>query len=289
LAATERPRPSLAPRPTRRAIVSPRPPQPQAHAQHPPPFEKCAFPHPQQQTNNTKNSGSKYQRLARAAEADASLEQYAPFIVPSANFPQMLYCALTGQLIERSLDAVRRHLRGKKWAGAKARFAADKQGLRPEPSLSEFGVRLPGEERNKPRKKAAGGSEDEEEDDEDAPMAGGSSESGSGSDEEEDGKEDDGEEEEASEEQEAVARPAARSGDGGGKKPPRPTKQAAAPQKKKVVVAKRGGAVPAPAPPAAALAAPAPPTPGLAAAARATADGKKRNPTRPSKAKKVRA
>ncbi|EFJ47686.1 hypothetical protein VOLCADRAFT_117791, partial [Volvox carteri f. nagariensis] len=63
-------------------------------------------------------------------------EQIAAFI------NHMLYCALTGQLLEKSLAAVKQHMGGKRFVRAKARFVADQQELKPEPSLREFGIIL---------------------------------------------------------------------------------------------------------------------------------------------------
>ncbi|PNH04811.1 hypothetical protein TSOC_008928 [Tetrabaena socialis] len=63
-------------------------------------------------------------------------EQIASFV------GHMLYCALTGQLLEKSLAAVKKHMGGKRFVRAKARFVADDQDLKPEPSLRDFGIIL---------------------------------------------------------------------------------------------------------------------------------------------------
>lgn len=56
----------------------------------------------------------------------------------------MLYCALTGQLLEKALAAVKKHMGGKRFVRAKERYLTDKQDLKPEPSLREFGIILVG-------------------------------------------------------------------------------------------------------------------------------------------------
>lgn len=46
-----------------------------------------------------------------------------------------LYCSLTCQLLEKSVAAVRQHMRGKKFQRAKAKFEADEADLVDEPPL----------------------------------------------------------------------------------------------------------------------------------------------------------
>ncbi|GIL85907.1 hypothetical protein Vretimale_8975 [Volvox reticuliferus] len=91
-------------------------------------------------------NGARFAKLKIRYDAETALTKYEPFIVVSKNFPHMLYCALTGQLLEKSLAAVKKHMGGKRFVRAKARFVADEQDLKPEPSLREFGIILPGEE-----------------------------------------------------------------------------------------------------------------------------------------------
>ncbi|KIZ02584.1 Surfeit locus protein 2 [Monoraphidium neglectum] len=90
--------------------------------------------------------GSKYAKLLQRHEAEQGLSKYEPFIVPSNNFPEMLYCALTGQLIAKTLEAVKLHMKGKKFQRAKERFTADEIELRPEPTLESFGIKVPKQE-----------------------------------------------------------------------------------------------------------------------------------------------
>lgn len=84
-------------------------------------------------------AGTKFQRLRKEAEASACLAQYEPFIVPSRNFGHMLFCALTGQHIDKGMGAVKQHMSGKRFQRAKARFMRDEQELRREPLLGPDG------------------------------------------------------------------------------------------------------------------------------------------------------
>ena len=299
--------------------------------------------------------------MARAAAAETGLAKYEPFIVPSKNFPAMLYCALTGQLIAKSLDAIKLHMKGKKFERAKGergdddetkggvcdahctrtrrgggddgkesavpqtalspprtgrphptphihteRFTADEQELKPEPSLESFGIRLPkgdaagaaaegeggaGEEGAAAEGEGAGGeggiwvpegvesSEDEEEgegmddDDDDDDDASGSGSGGEGGGDEEmaEGGSGGGDEDAAAAEAPAAAKQQ--------QQQQQPAKQAKAgkpqkQQKQKQKQQQKGGS-------------------GAAAAggkdkAAAAAKAKKRNPQKPSAAKKQR-
>ena len=44
--------------------------------------------------------------------------------MPSRNFPRRLYCALTDELVNRSLREVRQHMKGRKFTNAKGARAA---------------------------------------------------------------------------------------------------------------------------------------------------------------------
>lgn len=110
-------------------------------------------------------NGAKFAKLKVRYDAEHALTKYEPFIVVSKNFPHMLYCALTGQLIEKSLASVKRHMVGKRFQRSKARFVADEQELRPEPSLSDFGIRMP---KDKPKGGEAADDDEEDEEDSDA-------------------------------------------------------------------------------------------------------------------------
>ncbi|KAI7841759.1 hypothetical protein COHA_004625 [Chlorella ohadii] len=80
-------------------------------------------------------NGKKYAKLVAAADLDAQLAKYEPFIVKSKNLPCMLFCALTGELLNARLHEVKHHLKGKKFARAKERFQADEQELLEEPEV----------------------------------------------------------------------------------------------------------------------------------------------------------
>jgi hypothetical protein len=64
-------------------------------------------------------SGKKYAKLVKQAELDAGLSRYEPFIVRSKNLPGMLFCALTGELLNARLEEVKAHLKGRKFGRAK--------------------------------------------------------------------------------------------------------------------------------------------------------------------------
>ncbi|PSC69149.1 Surfeit locus 2 [Micractinium conductrix] len=82
-------------------------------------------------------NGKKYAKLKKAADLDAGLTKYEPFIVRSKNLPGMLFCALTGELLGARLEEIKHHLKGRKWARAKERFDADEQELLEEPDMDE--------------------------------------------------------------------------------------------------------------------------------------------------------
>ena len=64
-------------------------------------------------------SGKKYGKLLSAARLEGDLSRYAPFIVPSRNAPALLFCALTGELLNARLGEVKQHLKGRKFGRAK--------------------------------------------------------------------------------------------------------------------------------------------------------------------------
>lgn len=64
-------------------------------------------------------SGSKFKKLVAKRQAEEALPRYEPFLVPSINFPDKLYCALTNQVITRNMDAVKQHMKGKRFQKAK--------------------------------------------------------------------------------------------------------------------------------------------------------------------------
>uniref|UniRef100_A0A7S3R1T3 Surfeit locus protein 2 n=1 Tax=Dunaliella tertiolecta TaxID=3047 RepID=A0A7S3R1T3_DUNTE len=138
--------------------------------------------------------GNKFAKLKKRYDAEHSLEKYEPFILQSANFPNMLYCALTGQLMDKSLDAVKKHIQGKRFQNKKARFAADQLELKDEPDIDTLLAEITGRSVGKKKKK---GEEAEE-------GSGGGSEDGEGSEDEESGQSE-GDEEGMSEDEEPVA------------------------------------------------------------------------------------
>ncbi|KAL4450752.1 hypothetical protein ABPG77_001108 [Micractinium sp. CCAP 211/92] len=82
-------------------------------------------------------SGKKYAKLVKDAQLDVDLKKYEPFIVRSKNLPGMLFCALTGELLNARLHEVKAHLKGRKFGRARERFEADEQELLEEPDLEE--------------------------------------------------------------------------------------------------------------------------------------------------------
>ena len=82
-------------------------------------------------------SGKKYPQLKKKFDAEQNLPQFEPFIVTSKNFPTMLYCTLTGQLLDRSLEAAMKHQAGKKYVARKERFDQKLIQLKPEPDIEE--------------------------------------------------------------------------------------------------------------------------------------------------------
>ncbi|KAL4852986.1 Surfeit locus protein 2 [Chlorella vulgaris] len=92
------------------------------------------FP-PRADALNTFLKGKKYAKLVKQAEVEAGLSKYEPFIVRSKNLPNMLFCALTGELLNARLAEVKQHMKGKKFNRAKDRFQEDRQELLEEPGL----------------------------------------------------------------------------------------------------------------------------------------------------------
>ena len=52
-----------------------------------------------------------------------ALAKYEPFIAPSINFPDMVFCALTNLLVAKNLEAVKKHMSGKRFQKAQGKFA----------------------------------------------------------------------------------------------------------------------------------------------------------------------
>lgn len=82
--------------------------------------------------------GKKYQRLKKNKSIEDWIDEYRPFLAPSINYPNMMFCALTNHLIKKSKASVEEHLRGKKFAKAKERFQNDLGELYEEPTIEEM-------------------------------------------------------------------------------------------------------------------------------------------------------
>jgi len=81
--------------------------------------------------------GKKYAKLVASKDEGARLADLEPFIVPSRNFEDRLYCALTGMLVARNLAGAQKHMQGRRFGAAKQRFINNEQELLPEPDLEE--------------------------------------------------------------------------------------------------------------------------------------------------------
>eukprot|EP01024_Parvocaulis_polyphysoides_P072139 TRINITY_DN9066_c0_g3_i1.p2 TRINITY_DN9066_c0_g3~~TRINITY_DN9066_c0_g3_i1.p2 ORF type:complete len:256 (-),score=51.33 TRINITY_DN9066_c0_g3_i1:193-927(-) len=79
--------------------------------------------------------GKKFQNVLKEKEADAAIEKYAPFIIPSIVEKQMFFCALTGKYIKKDMQYLKMHLKGKKFNRAKELFQEDKLELFCEPGM----------------------------------------------------------------------------------------------------------------------------------------------------------
>ena len=65
------------------------------------------------------------------------LTRLEPFFVPSRNFPDRLYCQLTGMLVARTTASAKKHMQGRRFEAARQRFHDDQQELIPEPNLED--------------------------------------------------------------------------------------------------------------------------------------------------------
>lgn len=105
-------------------------------------------------------NGKKFPHLKKKYEAEQNLPQLEPFILPSKNFPTMLYCALTGQLLDKSLEAARKHQEGKNYVAKKERYDSKLLQLKPEPDIEEVISEIKG--KKTPAKKSAAEDGEEE-------------------------------------------------------------------------------------------------------------------------------
>ncbi|KAI8100870.1 hypothetical protein M9434_005255 [Picochlorum sp. BPE23] len=83
-------------------------------------------------------SGKKYRRLRSRKEAEEWTEKYRPFLVPSVNYPNMLFCSLTNHVIKKNRQSVDEHLKGKKFQRAQENFQNDRLELYEEPTIEEM-------------------------------------------------------------------------------------------------------------------------------------------------------
>jgi len=60
-------------------------------------------------------NGKKYQRLKARKVTEDWADKYKPFLVPSVNFPNMMFCALTNHVIQKKHAVVEGHLKGRKF------------------------------------------------------------------------------------------------------------------------------------------------------------------------------
>ncbi len=56
-------------------------------------------------------SGKKYLRLKSLKTTEDWAGKYKPFLVPSVNFPNMMFCALTNHVIQKKQAVVEEHLK----------------------------------------------------------------------------------------------------------------------------------------------------------------------------------
>jgi len=64
------------------------------------------------------NSGKKYKKLKTRKTTEDWADRYKPFLVPSVNFPNMMFCALTNHVIQKKQAVVEEHLKGRKFKTA---------------------------------------------------------------------------------------------------------------------------------------------------------------------------
>ena len=67
-------------------------------------------------------SGEKYKKLKTRKTTEDWADRYKPFLVPSVNFPNMMFCALTNHVIQKKQAVVEEHLKGRKFKTAQGTF-----------------------------------------------------------------------------------------------------------------------------------------------------------------------
>ncbi|KAK9824035.1 hypothetical protein WJX72_007190 [[Myrmecia] bisecta] len=80
-------------------------------------------------------SAPKFQRLYKLKEERDALTAFAPFIVPSRNYEDKFFCALTCQLINARLKTIKQHMQGKKFKVSKEAYENGQHKLLEEPLL----------------------------------------------------------------------------------------------------------------------------------------------------------
>lgn len=80
-------------------------------------------------------NGKRYKKLAWQKAEEEALSSYEPFLVQSKNFPDKLFCSLTCQVMNKTVDNVRKHMKGRRFIQAKEEFEQDKRELLEEPEL----------------------------------------------------------------------------------------------------------------------------------------------------------
>ncbi|GAX73063.1 hypothetical protein CEUSTIGMA_g516.t1 [Chlamydomonas eustigma] len=95
-----------------------------------------AFP-PNYETVQAFITGKKFPKLIKRFDATRSLQRFEPCFVVSKNFPEMIYCAVTGQLLEKSVEAIQKHIAGKKYSTIQGRHEGKTPPLKPEPNIED--------------------------------------------------------------------------------------------------------------------------------------------------------
>ena len=75
-------------------------------------------------------SGKKYQRLKARKVTEDWADKYKPFLVPSVNFPNMMFCALTNHVIQKKHAVVEGHLKVRSGEGSEPRVPSASVPLR---------------------------------------------------------------------------------------------------------------------------------------------------------------
>lgn len=82
-------------------------------------------------------NGPKFKKLVKQRQDEDYIKQLEPFLVPSINYEDKLFCALTCQLLNRNAQAAKVHMQGKRFKRAKEQFMNDEHELLQEPLLGD--------------------------------------------------------------------------------------------------------------------------------------------------------